>query len=180
MRGDEVIPIRIVRRIYDFITSRVRYAYVRAYRLIENGAEYAATNLRGDCGLQALLFITLCRILGIPARWESGLMADPTYIGSHDWAQFYTEAWGWLPADCSFGGAAYRKDNPERRRFYLGNLDPWRMASNTAYFAPFQPPCLHPRNDPYDSQRGEVETQERALSAGEVATRFEMVSYTEA
>lgn len=180
VRGDEVIPIRIVRRIYDFITSRVRYAYVRAYRLIENGAEYAATNLRGDCGLQALLFITLCRILGIPARWESGLMADPTYIGSHDWAQFYTEAWGWLPADCSFGGAAYRKDNPERRRFYLGNLDPWRMASNTAYFAPFQPPCLHPRNDPYDSQRGEVETQERALSAGDVATRFEMVSYTEA
>lgn len=179
LRGDEVIPLRIVKRIYDYITSHVRYAYVRAYRLIENGAEYAATNLRGDCGLQALLFITLCRILGIPARWESGLMADPTYIGSHDWAQFYTEAWGWLPADCSFGGGGYRRHSPERRRFYLGNLDPWRMACNTAYFQPFQPPRLHLRNDPYDSQRGEVETQARALASAETSTRFDMLSHQE-
>lgn len=179
LRGEEVIPVRIVRRIYDFVTSHVRYAYVRAYGLIENGAEYAAANLRGDCGLQALLFITLCRVLGIPARWESGLMADPTYIGSHDWAQFYTEAWGWLPADCSFGGAAYRKNNLERRRFYLGNLDPWRMASNTAYFASFQPQRIHLRNDPYDSQRGEAETLHRSLSSGEISTRFEMLSFSE-
>ena len=179
LRGDEVIPIRIVRRIYNYITSHVRYAYVRAYRLIENGAEYAAANLRGDCGLQALLFITLCRILGIPARWESGLMADPTYIGSHDWAQFYTEAWGWLPVDCSFGGAGYRKNSPERRAFYLGNIDPWRMAANTHYYAPFQPASQHVRSDPYDSQRGEVETARRALTSGEIGTRFEMVAYNE-
>ena len=120
----------------------MRYAYVRAYRLIENGAEYAAANLRGDCGLQALLFITLCRILGIPARWESGLMADPTYIGSHDWAQFYTEAWGWLPVDCSFGGAGYRKNSPERRAFYLGQHRPLAHGRQHALLrSPSSPPA---------------------------------------
>lgn len=179
LRGDEVIPVRVVRRIYDFITSHVRYAYVRAYRLIDNGSEYAARNLRGDCGLQALLFITLCRIAGIPARWESGLAAAPGDIGSHDWAQFYTEPWGWLPADCSFGGAAFRNNNAARRAFYLGNLDPWRMAANTQYFAAFQPPRAFARNDPYDNQRGEAETEARPLSAGEYSTTYEMVAYEE-
>ena len=106
-------------------------------------------------------------------------MADPTYIGSHDWAQFYTEAWGWLPVDCSFGGAGYRKNSPERRAFYLGNIDPWRMAANTHYYAPFQPASQYVRSDPYDSQRGEVETAQRALTSGEIGTRFEMVAYSE-
>lgn len=66
LRGSETDPVRIARRFYDFITTQVMYAYQRPYLLIEGGAEYTAVNLRGDCGLQALLFITLCRISGHP------------------------------------------------------------------------------------------------------------------
>ncbi|NLZ88649.1 MAG: transglutaminase domain-containing protein [Clostridiales bacterium] len=175
LKGDEIIPMRIAKRYYDFITSHVRYAYVRPYQLIDNGAEYAAVNLRGDCGLQALLFIALCRISGIPARWESGLIARPGHVGCHDWAQFYTESWGWLPVDCSFGGAAYRKGSPERRRYYFGNIDPWRMAANSGYMMPFQPPKRHLRADPYDNQRGEVETDEKGLTSSSFRASWEML-----
>lgn len=167
-------PLNQARRFYDYITHKVLYSYVRPYLLIENGAEYAAMNLRGDCGLQALLFITLCRIAGIPARWQSGLYAAPGDAGSHDWAWFYTEEWGWLPVDCSFGGAARRGGNEERRHFYFGNLDPYRAVFNHAYMAPFTPARRFPRLDPYDNQQGEVETKERGLLPGEYRTRHEV------
>lgn len=176
MKGDDVFPLRIARNIYKWITSHVRYAYQRPYRLIPNGAEYTAKGLKGDCGLQALLFITLCRILGIPARWESGLFASPEQVGSHDWAQFYTEAFGWLPVDCSFGGTAFRCGNEERREFYFGNLDPYRMVTTSQYYAPFQPARIHLRNDPYDNQQGEVETSERPLQSSEYNTAFTLVN----
>ncbi|MFQ8759290.1 MAG: hypothetical protein ACLSAF_07420 [Intestinimonas sp.] len=32
----------------------------------------------------ALLFIALCRIAGVPARWESGLSVRPDHVGPHD------------------------------------------------------------------------------------------------
>ncbi len=54
-------------RIYDWITGNVSYALVPEYSTIECISDYAARNLRGDCGVQALLFITLCRISGVPA-----------------------------------------------------------------------------------------------------------------
>ena len=34
--------------------------------------------------MQALLFITMCRIAGVPARWQSGLYAEPGSVGMHD------------------------------------------------------------------------------------------------
>ena len=49
----------------------------------------------------ALTFITLCRIAGIPARWESGFAVAPGDAGCHDWARFYVAPKGWMYADCS-------------------------------------------------------------------------------
>ena len=179
LRGSETDPVRIARRFYDFITTRVMYAYQRPYLLIEGGAEYTAVNLRGDCGLQALLFITLCRISGIPARWQSGLYASPGDVGSHDWAEFYSDRLGWLPVDCSFGGTGHRHGSALRWNFYFGNLDPWRMAANRCYYAPFSPRKRFARCDPYDNQRGEIETDARGLCAGEFRTRYEMIDHQE-
>jgi transglutaminase-like putative cysteine protease len=164
------------RKMYDFVTTKVTYSFMRSYLMLENHVEYIAANLKGDCGLQALLFITLCRAADVPARWQSGLAAEPDSIGSHDWAQFYVEPWGWLFCDCSYGGAAWRKGNTERWNFYFGNLDPYRMAANSAYQAQFDPPMRHLRNDPYDSQEGECETEERALKGFEADTVYTMIS----
>ena len=179
LKGNETDPVRIAWNFYRFATQQVKYAFQRPYLLIENGAEYAATQLRGDCGLYAVMFISLCRICGIPARWQSGLYADPNDVGSHDWAEFYSERLGWLPVDCSFGGGALRVDNDERWRFYFGNLDPWRMVANRRYYTPLTPEKKFPRFDPYDSQRAEIETGCKGLYSGERRTRYEIISYEE-
>ena len=144
-------------KFYEFVTTKVDYSFMRDYFQIDNLNEYCAVNLRGDCGLQALLFILLCRIGGIPARWQGGLAVEPSYTGGHDWAQFYLEGWGWLFADCSYGGSAYRFGAKERHEFFFGNLDPMRMAANREFQAPLQPEISVLRVDPYDSQGGEVE-----------------------
>lgn len=177
LRGNEIDPVRIARKYYDFITTRVLYAYQRPYRLIAGGAEYTAVNLRGDCGLQALLFITLCRISGIPARWQSGLYAAPGDVGSHDWAQFYSPRLGWLPVDCSFGGTGRRHGSELRWNFYFGNLEPWRMVANRSYYAPLAPAKHFSRSDPYDNQRGEIETDTQPVRA--FHTRYEMIEHYE-
>ena len=142
---------------YEFVTTKVDYSFMRDYFQIDSLNEYCAVNLRGDCGLQALLFIILCRIGGIPARWQSGLSISEDYSGSHDWAQFYLEGWGWLFADCSYGGSAYRYGSAERHQFYFGNLDPMRMVANRAFQAELTPRLSVLRVDPYDNQSGEVE-----------------------
>lgn len=179
LRGDGRNPLAVARRYYDYITKNVRYSYLRAYLQLDDLAEYTALSQKGDCGAQALLFIALCRIGGIPARWQSGLCAEPGDPGCHDWAQFYTEDYGWLFADCSFGGGGLRRGDEERRRFYFGNLDPYRMVANSVYQADFDPPKRFLRKDPFDNQKGECETDTRALRADEVRSGFEVLSCEE-
>ena len=66
---------------------------MRKYSIIENIPEYAGINQKGDCGIQALLFITLCRYGGVPARWQSGLFAAPYDIGGRLGTVLYCAVW---------------------------------------------------------------------------------------
>ena len=158
--GDAKDGLEKAWRCYRFVTTRVSYSFMPAYILLDNLAEFSAVNLRGDCGLQALLFVVLCRILGVPARWQSGLSIDEDDVGSHDWAQFYAEGWGWLFADCSYGGSAWRCGSLNRHAFYFGNLDGARMAANRVFMADFTPDLGKFRRDPCDSQTGEMDYPE--------------------
>ena len=168
--GEEKRPLEIARKIYDYITEKVQYSYMKAYSLIPDIPQYCARNLRGDCGVQALLFITLCRICGVPAGWQSGLYANPGYVGPHDWAMFYVEPYGWLYADPSFGGSAYASGDENRRRFYFGNLDPYRMTANHAFQQEFAVKKQFMPIDPYDNQSGEIESETRGFASYEVET----------
>jgi len=160
-------PMEKARRFYDFITLNTRYSFQPEYFVLENISEGCARNFTGDCGVLALLFITLCRCAGIPAQWQSGNCAQPGDMGSHDWARFYVAPHGWLFADPSFGGGAVRRNNEEERRFYFGNLDPFRMVANRAFQAPFLNDKQQWRADPYDNQSGEMETSDRGFRAEE-------------
>lgn len=177
LTGEETNPLVIARRFYDYVSTNTCYRYVRPYYTVTNIPEYFGTDLRGDCGMHALLFITLCRCAGIPAQWQAGLYARPGSLGNHDWARFYIAPYGWLYADGSFGGGAYREGHYDRWNFYFGNLEPWRMVSNRDFQQTFDPPSKHPRFDPYDNQSGEVEYEDRRLSHREFKCERELLSY---
>lgn len=169
-------PLDKARAIYDFLTLNIKYSFMRSYFCLENIAESAARNLKGDCGVMALLFITMCRCAGIPARWESGLYTRPDFCGAHDWARFYIAPYGWLYADVSFGTGAVREHNEARRQFYFGNLDAFRMVANSEFQTGFTIPKHHWRCDPYDNQMGEMELADRGLRYSEFERTKQVLS----
>ena len=172
-------PLEKAKSFYDFITKNFRYTYMPAYFTLDSIAENCARSFTGDCGVFALLFITMCRCAGIPAEWQSGFAAEPEFVGGHDWARFYAEPFGWLFADPSFGVSSNRNENEERRMFYFGNLDPYRMVANRAFQAPFTVDKRYFRTDPYDNQYGEIEIEDRGLRYDEYTRKAEIVSFEE-
>ena len=80
---------------------------------------------------------------------------------------------GWLYADPSFGTGAVREGSEDRRKFFFGNMDAYRMVANRAFQAGFTVDKDHWRADPYDNQLGEMETSDRGYSLQE----FDRVKY---
>ena len=177
--GNEKNPLIKARKIYDWITSNINYSFMPPYFTIEDLPGFMATRRKGDCGMFSLLFITLCRCAGIPARWQSGLETSPVDIGMHDWSQFYVAPYGWLYADCSFGSSAYRDGDDAKRDFYFGNLDPFRMCAASEFQHQFDPPMSYVRYDPYDNQDGEAEYEDGQLLNSEIFTDQEMLGWEE-
>ncbi len=58
---------------------------------------------RGVCQDHAHIFISLCRILGVPARYVSGYLytQDGHLLESHAWADAWIAEYGWLSIDVS-------------------------------------------------------------------------------
>ncbi len=173
--GNETNPLFKAKKIYNYITSHVMYSYMRQYATLPCISEYVATGLKGDCGVQALFFITLCRIAGIPATWQAGLYTTPESIGNHDWARFYIAPYGWLYADCSFGGSAYRANNEERRDFYFGHLDPFRTPCSSKFMGEFVPSKRFLACDPFDNQNGEVEYIDEPIDSQYILKKTEKI-----
>lgn len=163
LKGDETNPIRIARAMYNYITCNLKYSFVRDYASIDCIAEQMALTRKGDCGMQAILFITLCRIAGVPARWQSGLAAEPGSIGEHDWAQCYLPSIGWVFVDPSYGMSAKLKNDEARWNYYFGNLDPFRVPFNCDMQCDFVPPRKFLRYDTVDSQDGEAEYDDEPI-----------------
>lgn len=172
-------PLLKAKLIYDYITTHIMYSFVRSYFTFPNIPDFMATSMKGDCGMQALLFITMCRIAGVPARWQSGLYAAPGDVGNHDWAQFYVAPYGWMFTDCSFGGSAHRNGAEERRQFYFCHLDPFRIPAASEYQHPMNPQTQFLRYDPYDNQEGEAEYADRAVGRDELDIDCTMLSHEE-
>ncbi|EHO16329.1 hypothetical protein HMPREF9623_01503 [Stomatobaculum longum] len=156
-------PLVKAKCFYDFITKKVRYSFMPSYFCLDRMAERCAMDRVGDCGIQALLFLSLCESVGIPARWESGLKTEPKFIGAHDWVRFYTPSFGWRAADLSYGGSAWKRGDERLHCFYFGNVDPWRMAANARILGEMGFPEPEFRADPYDNQVGEMALDGRGL-----------------
>ena len=104
----------------------------------------------------SLLYISLMRTLGVPARWESGWMLHPGEKNLHDWAEVYFEGVGWLPVDVSFGRYTTSSD-PAVQGFYSHGIDAHRFATNRGVCGALYPAKRYVRSETVDFQMGEVE-----------------------
>ena len=149
-------PLEKARALFRWVNDGFPWASAREYSTIENIPMYVLENKHGDCGQVTLLFVTLCRICGIPAHFQSGFMMHPKAWNLHDWGEIYFEGVGWVPVDQSFGIPTYA-ENQREEWFYLGGIDSWRMIVNSDYGKELSPQKTYPRSETVDFQRGEVE-----------------------
>jgi len=151
----ETNPLRKVEKIYSWISDSIPWASALEYSIMPHIAGYVLQNRHGDCGMQTLLFMSLARSQGIPAKWQSGWMLHPGHVNLHDWCEVYYEGIGWVPVDQSFG--LQNSDNQQIREFYIHGIDSYRLIVNDDYGQELFPPKKFMRSEPYDFQRGELE-----------------------
>ncbi|MDA1195112.1 MAG: transglutaminase-like domain-containing protein [Planctomycetota bacterium] len=81
----------------------------KSLRVAQGDAVQILTERCGDCSEHCLLFVTLCRAAGIPARRCSGYVCIGGMWGAHAWAEIWTGQW--IGADPTTGeigtGARY-------------------------------------------------------------------------
>jgi transglutaminase-like putative cysteine protease len=153
--GDATNPYQIAQRIFSAV-DEIPWAGAREYSTIPNLSAYTLDAGHGDCGEQTMLLITLMRMNGIPARWQSGwTFTRGDYEDIHDWAEIYLAPYGWIPVDVTYG--RLDSTDPSLKWFYLGGLDNFRIAFNDDFSTEFVPRKNSFRSDTVDSQRGEVE-----------------------
>jgi transglutaminase-like putative cysteine protease len=162
--GSETNSMLQAKAFYDWIGGNIFYSYAREYSTLTNLGDYCLTHRYGDCGQEALLFITLCRSQGIPARWQSGWNTFPGAKDIHDWTEIYLAPYGWVPVDpwaglfaTRYGTALTETERRELHDFYFGGLDYYRMAANSDHSMTLEPPKKTMRSDDVDFQRGELE-----------------------
>ena len=77
----------------------------------------------------SLLFSTLCRASDIPCMPISGVITDEDKTYLHWWAEFYIDAYGWVPVDIGMAlDIPFESKIENRRTYYFGNLDGNRIS----------------------------------------------------
>jgi transglutaminase-like putative cysteine protease len=154
--GNETDPYQKMKKIFKWIDATFPWAGAREYSTLNNIPQYVLENGHGDCGQVTLLFMTLARYNGIPARWQSGFQMQPGRLNLHDWSEFYIEGIGWIPMDQSYGINTFA-DNDDIKYFYTNGIDAYRWIVNNDFSQPLFPNKIFLRSDDVDFQRGELE-----------------------
>lgn len=146
--GSEKNPYRQAEMIYWDIVNNHPYSHAPHIWLDVTGtpeSEYVFETGIGDCGSQSMYFAALCRSLGIPARATGGYQMIEGYAGTHVWAEFYLEGYGWIPVDVTAaegGDTSYNAtedDLHQYKSYFFGNLDPYRFIIQKSMDVPVVP-----------------------------------------
>ncbi|MEO1498007.1 MAG: transglutaminase domain-containing protein [Planctomycetota bacterium] len=172
--GDETNPQEKARRVFHWVSANIPWVGEMEYGIIPSLSQKGIEARCGDCGVQGLVFVTLCRLAGVPARWQSGWELQPGRWNLHDWSEIYLEPWGWVPVDASYG--VRDSDDPRVADFFLGHMDPYRWIINLDYARELDPPKTSFRSEPNDFQRGEVEIDGHNLYFDDWTYRAEFTS----
>ncbi|MDD5142354.1 transglutaminase-like domain-containing protein [Methanoregula sp.] len=145
---NETNPYLQVQKIYRYVSDTLPYSHAPHMQLEATGkprSEYVLETGIGDCGAQSQYFAALCRAVGIPARVPAGYQMILGPAGTHVWAEYYVEGYGWIPADVTVAEGAdwsYNATTAEReqyRDFFSRNLDPYRYVIQKDVDIPLSP-----------------------------------------
>src|SRR5207247_1391075 len=65
--AEQINPLARARAIFYWVSRNIPWCAQEEYCTIPSFVDKALAQQRGDCGLQSMTFITLCRCAGIPA-----------------------------------------------------------------------------------------------------------------
>lgn len=146
--GNETNPYLVAEKIYRDLISTHPYSHPAHFWLDATKTPESAYVLStgiGDCGSQSMYYAALLRAAGIPARAQGGYQMIEGTPGTHFWAQFYLEGYGWIPVDVTAaeGGTwAYNATPADLQRYqayFFGSLDPYRYVIQNDVDIPLSP-----------------------------------------
>ncbi len=124
-----------VRTIFDFVANSFHYQYPVKNRGVKN---LDLTNLGGDCAEYSGLLVTMCRILNIPAKNQTGFVIDGKNksAAEHGWASIYLKKYGWR--DIAPQYASLEKNPTLGKKYFLRRCD-YRLNFVDGFNLPLKP-----------------------------------------
>mgnify|MGYP006279532799 CR=1 FL=1 len=123
---------QIAEAVYDFTRRTLTPVLGQA----ASAAEAVESGFADHSGYSHVM-VAILRSLGVPSRVVTGVYSPTARLAYvHSWVEYFTPAVGWVPADPYFGDGAYagtREPIEDPAVFYLGNLDPLRVAFTRGY-----------------------------------------------
>ncbi len=108
--GDETNPYWMVRKIFNHIIENMYYEMSGGW----NTAPTVLERGNGSCSEYTFVFISMCRSVGIPARYVGSVVVrgDDASMDDvfHRWAEVYIPNFGWIPVDGSRGDRDWPRD----------------------------------------------------------------------
>ena len=97
--------------ITQFLKKNFQYTYPVKKRGVKN---LNLNNLKGDCGEVGALFVTMCRVLDIPAVNRTGYIIyydELNNLYEHGWVDIYLKPYGWIDIDPLANNILKKRDN---------------------------------------------------------------------
>jgi transglutaminase-like putative cysteine protease len=115
-------PYWKARTVYDYLLEQLEFDPQAIKQELSSYLEEGSAGSHG----YALLYVTLLRCEGVPARPVSGyIVTGEREAQPHLWAEFYLPEYGWIPVDPALGegSVALSPTVTNAREYYFGNLD---------------------------------------------------------
>ncbi len=102
----------VVHKFASWVNKNIAYDLNSATASASKPASWVIENKEGVCDELTNLFIALCRAVGIPARFVSGLAYTNIKTfrqpwSPHGWAEVYFPGYGWVSFDVTYGELGY-------------------------------------------------------------------------
>lgn len=98
----------VIHKLAAWVKENVGYSLTTVTAEATQKASWVLENREGVCDEITALFMAMCRALGIPAMFVSGVSYtdDPQFAerwGPHGWSEVYLPGYGWVPFDVTYG-----------------------------------------------------------------------------